>query len=276
MDMFDKMIESEPANADFKSRRKYFITSSLVVGTLFFVGVIVSIFASEYGIRGSNFELTEMIAPIEMAATTPPAPQPKAPSSAPTKESSKLPMRTDHVARMDEQQPAPTTVSTTPNTTPSRPAGAYEIGKVNSDPVDSSVGSGRDPNGGGTIGGPSGIGKTEPEPEPEGKSEPPVIKKPEPPKNRPPVSKGVLNGSALSLPKPNYSQAARAVGAAGTVRVQVTIDEAGRVISANAVDGHPLLRNDAERAARGAKFSPTKLSDVPVKVTGIITYVFTK
>lgn len=274
--MFEQMIESEPANADFKSRRKYFLTSGLVVGTLFFVGVIVSIFASEFGIRGSNFELTEMVAPIEMAATTPPAPQPKAPSNAPVKENSKVPMRTELVARMDEPQNAPTTVSTTPNTTPSRPVGPVAIGTMNTDVATPPAGTGRDTGVDGTIGGPSTLGSNEPEPQPEVKPEPPVIKKPEPPKNRPAVSKGVLNGSALSLPKPNYSAAARAVGASGMVKVQVTIDESGRVISANAVDGHPLLRSDAERAARGAKFSPTKLSDVPVKVTGIITYNFTR
>lgn len=274
--MFDQMIESEPANADFKSRRKYFVTSSLVVGTLFFVGVIVSIFASEFGIRNSNIELTELMAPIEMAATTPPAPQPKAPSNAPVKENSKVPMRTDHIARIDEPQAVPATVSTTPNTTPSRPVGAYEIGTLNVDPIGPPAGTGREigPSGPGT--GPSGIAVNDPEPEIETKPEPPPIKKPEPPKNRPPVSKGVLNGSALTLPKPNYSAAARAVGAVGGVRVQVTIDESGRVISASAIDGHPLLRGDAERAARGARFSPTKLSDVPVKVTGIITYNFTR
>ena len=53
------------------------------------------------------------------------------------------------------------------------------------------------------------------------------------------------------------------------------IDETGKVISAKAVSGHPLLRDAAERAARGAKFSPTYLSKQPVKVTGLIVYKFT-
>jgi len=274
--MFDQMIESEPANADFKSRRKYFVTSSIVVGTLFFVGVIVSIFASEFGIRGSNFELTEMVAPIDMAATTPPAPQPKAPSNAPVKENSKVPMRTDHIARIDEPQAVPTTVSTTPNTTPSRPVGDYVIGTMNTETLDPPAGTGREiaPSGPGT--GPSGIAVNDPQPENETKPEPPPIKKPEPPKNRPPVSGGVVNGRATFLPKPNYPAPARAVGASGEVRVQVTIDESGRVISVSAISGHPLLRSEAERAARNAKFSPTTLTGAPVKVTGIILYNFTK
>lgn len=85
---------------------------------------------------------------------------------------------------------------------------------------------------------------------------------------------GVLNGSALSLPKPAYPAAARAVNASGAVNVQVLLDEGGSVVSANAVSGHPLLRQAAEQAALGAKFKPTLLSGQPVKVNGIIVYNF--
>jgi TonB family protein len=88
------------------------------------------------------------------------------------------------------------------------------------------------------------------------------------------ISGGVLNGKATSLPKPPYPAAAKAVRASGPVGVQVTIDEEGNVISASAVSGHPLLRQAAEKAALGAKFSPTSLSGQLVKVTGIITYNF--
>jgi TonB family protein len=85
---------------------------------------------------------------------------------------------------------------------------------------------------------------------------------------------GVLNGKATSLPKPPYPPAARAVGASGSVSVQVLVDENGNVVSANAVTGHPLLRAAAVSAARSARFSPTVLSGQPVKVSGIITYNF--
>lgn len=88
------------------------------------------------------------------------------------------------------------------------------------------------------------------------------------------VAGGVVNGKADSLPKPVYPAAARAVKASGAVNVQVTIDENGSVISAEAVSGHPLLRAAAVAAARNAKFSPTKLSGQPVKVVGIIVYNF--
>ncbi|MEO6590204.1 MAG: TonB family protein, partial [Pyrinomonadaceae bacterium] len=88
------------------------------------------------------------------------------------------------------------------------------------------------------------------------------------------ISGGVLNGKAVDLPKPAYPAAARAVRASGAVNVEVTVDQSGNVISANAVSGHPLLRASAVSAARSAKFKPTLLSGTPVKVSGVIVYNF--
>ncbi|HEV7746924.1 MAG TPA: energy transducer TonB [Pyrinomonadaceae bacterium] len=88
------------------------------------------------------------------------------------------------------------------------------------------------------------------------------------------ISGGVLNGKAIALPKPAYPAIARQAHVSGTVVVQVTIDEKGNVISAYAVSGHPLLKAACVEAARGARFSPTKLMGRPVKVTGVITYNF--
>lgn len=88
------------------------------------------------------------------------------------------------------------------------------------------------------------------------------------------ISGGVLNGKAISLPKPAYPPIAKAAKASGTVVVRVTIDESGNVTEAQAVSGHPLLQAAAIAAARNAKFSPMKLSGQPVKVSGIINYSF--
>ncbi len=89
-----------------------------------------------------------------------------------------------------------------------------------------------------------------------------------------PISGGVLNSKAISLPKPAYPAAARAVKASGTVVVSVTIDEDGRVISAAATSGHPLLQPSAVAAARNARFNPIIVGGKHVKVTGTITYEF--
>jgi protein TonB len=84
----------------------------------------------------------------------------------------------------------------------------------------------------------------------------------------------VLNGLALSLPKPSYPPIAKQARVQGAVNVQVLIDETGKVISAKAVSGSPLLMHAAQQAAFGARFSPTKLGDQAVKVSGVITYNF--
>ena len=102
---------------------------------------------------------------------------------------------------------------------------------------------------------------------------------PPPPKIEPPkrtTSIGVVNGKATYLPKPPYPQTAIAVRAEGEVTVQVTIDEQGKVIAAKALRGHPLLKGVSEKAAWSARFSPTLLSKVPVKVTGVIVYKFSR
>lgn len=88
------------------------------------------------------------------------------------------------------------------------------------------------------------------------------------------LSGGVLNGKAALLPRPPYPPAARAVRASGAVSIQVLVDEEGRIFSAQAVSGHPLLRPAAVTAACKAEFTPTFLEGNPVKVSGIITYNF--
>ena len=95
-----------------------------------------------------------------------------------------------------------------------------------------------------------------------------------PPRILKPVSGGVLNGKALNLPVPVYPQIAMRSHVAGNVEVEVTVDENGKVISATAVSGPPLLRDAAVDAAKRARFSATKLSGAPVKVVGLINYNF--
>ncbi|MBC7796693.1 MAG: energy transducer TonB [Pyrinomonadaceae bacterium] len=97
-------------------------------------------------------------------------------------------------------------------------------------------------------------------------------------KNPPPpqiVNSGVVNGKALNLVKPEYPKPARYANASGAVGVEVLIDETGKVVSATAVSGHPLLRATAVIAARQSTFSPTKQDGQPVKVSGTIIYNFT-
>ncbi len=92
--------------------------------------------------------------------------------------------------------------------------------------------------------------------------------------SRAPISGGVLNGKAITMPNPEFPAIARQANASGSVTVQITIDEEGNVIAAEAVAGHPLLQAAAVSAARQAKFTPTKLAGQPVKVQGVLLYNF--
>jgi protein TonB len=110
-------------------------------------------------------------------------------------------------------------------------------------------------------------------------TEVPLVVLDEPPPSVPtrilkPISGGVLNGTAINLPPPLYPEAAKRMRATGTVSVDVVLDESGKVVSAVATSGPALLREAAVQAALKARFSPTKLSGQPVKVSGVINYKF--
>lgn len=97
---------------------------------------------------------------------------------------------------------------------------------------------------------------------------------PKTPVGRKIISGGVFNASELGLPQPSYPPAARAVRAGGEVKVQVIIDENGKIVSANAVSGHALLHSAAEAAALLAKFSPIIMNGEPVVAKATIIYNF--
>lgn len=85
---------------------------------------------------------------------------------------------------------------------------------------------------------------------------------------------GVLNGRALSLPAPAYPSEAKRLRAIGIVRVQVLIDETGKVVEAKVLCGHPIFAKPSLESAYKARFTPTKLSGMAVKVNGLIVYNF--
>jgi TonB family protein len=85
---------------------------------------------------------------------------------------------------------------------------------------------------------------------------------------------GVIDKKALSKPQPFYPPAARAAYASGTIEVLVLVDEAGLVLSARPLAGHPLLGREAARAACFARFHPAHINGPPVRVSGVLTYRF--
>jgi protein TonB len=245
------------------------VTTFVILSTILVSAYLYSLFAKDYGMGGSDLSLETLVAPpvIEEAPEPEPEKQPE------KQKDPNVDVRKEIIASMTETPPkVPDKVSAVKNTIPPRDPDKYTVkGDTNysaannpgadyKGPVNT-TGTGSDSGNKGGGGDSDDGGTAEP---------PPPAPKPVPKQ----ISGGVLNGKAVSLPKPAYPPAAKAVRAAGSVSVQVLIDENGNVISASAVSGHPLLRAAAAGAARGAKFSPTKLSGQAVKVSGVITYNF--
>lgn len=112
---------------------------------------------------------------------------------------------------------------------------------------------------------------TSPQPSPSTSRQPTPVQ--DAPKS-PPPNVGQLNSKALSLPRPVYPETARRMKVEGAVRVLVTIDASGKVVSARADGGPVLLREAAVAAARQARFTPALVSGQPGPVSGFITYNF--
>jgi periplasmic protein TonB len=258
--MFDNLVESGSHTEDL-GRKGSFLLITLGIyaflGTILLVGSILYMDAS---LDAQDLELTTLVAPVPVPQqATPEKPQ----EAKPQKVEQNVDVRKELIADVSRTELVPKEVSAkASNIPPVRRGVTTVIGNESSNaaaPMAAGPGTGT-----GLVAGPTSVNIAE---EP-----PPPPPKPTPP--RAPISGGVLNGKAISLPKPAYPPIARQAHASGTVVVQVTIDENGHVISATPVSGHPLLRAVAAAAARGARFSPTKLSGQPVKVTGVITYNF--
>jgi len=73
---------------------------------------------------------------------------------------------------------------------------------------------------------------------------------------------------------PKYPAIGNAARATGDVTVEIIADEEGNVISAQAVSGHPLLRDAAARSAQDWKFRKTMNRGEAIKVAGTLTFKF--
>ena len=262
--MFTNLIESTSHAREFKRRGSFLLFTTATYLVLFVITGVVSIYAYDARLEQQNLEFVIMLSPQDFAPEPEPAraAQPDRPRPSNINEST-IPERAIAMSRVDQPQAIPDGLSSTPNRNLPVPPGAFRITDRDFDP--------------GSGGGPSGPGN--------GRqivaSRPSVIiEDPPPPPADPPkpppriVSKGVITGQATVLPQPAYPPLAKQARIQGIVSIQVLIDEQGRVVSATAVSGHPMLRDAAQKAALQARFRPTLLSDQPVKVSGVITYDF--
>lgn len=87
--------------------------------------------------------------------------------------------------------------------------------------------------------------------------------------------RGTVKSKAVYLHKPEYPVEARWLGNEGTVRVQISIDEEGNVLTATALAGEMPLVAVAEHAARRSKFVIARdETGQPVNAHGVLVYSF--
>ena len=260
--MFNNLIESSSHARELRRRGSFVLFTTTTYALLFIVAGVISIYAYDARLEEPAGEVV-MVNPVDLEVPKPEAVRPK---SAPTMSGNNEGafVRKDPTADVDESKLVPKTISAARNTNPALPPGVPFIRDTfNADPggpgPGNSKGGGREGDGNGpTI----RVDADPPPPAPVEKSKPAVLRK------------NIINGEALSLPKPPYPPIAKQLGIQGTVNVQVLVDETGKVISAKAVAGNPALTRAAQQAALNARFSPTMIGEQAVKVSGIIIYNF--
>jgi len=258
--MFDNLVESSSHKDDISRKGSFVAATALIYVVLLVAFFVAGIYWYDNHLGQMELELTTLVAPV-------PVPQqqkqdePKQ-EAKPQKVEQNVDVRKELIADVTRTELVPKEVSAKASDVPPVRRGVTTVLGNESSNAAAPMPAG--PGSGSVISGPTKVDIA-------GEPPPPA---PAPTPRTAPISGGVLNGKAISLPKPAYPPIARAAHASGTVVVQVLIDENGSVVSAHAVSGHPLLQAVAVSAARQARFSPTKLSGQPVKVTGVIQYNF--
>jgi protein TonB len=257
--MFDNLVESSSHKDDISRKGSFVVITALIYAVLGVAFFVAGVYWYDNHLGEMELELTTLVAPV---------PVPQAAKEEvhkeevkPVKEQPNVDVRKELIADVSRTELVPKEVSAKASDVPPVRRGVTTV--LGSSDSNSAAPVPAGPGSGSVVMAPTKVDIAGEPPPPEPKPVP-----------RAPISGGVLNGKALSLPKPPYPQIAKAAHASGTVVVQVLIDENGNVVSAHAVSGHPLLQAVAVAAARGARFSPTKLSGQPVKVTGVIQYNF--
>ena len=264
--MFTNLIESDSHRQEFKRRSSFFLATVAAYALILSAAGVASIYAYDAHLEAQSSDITLLswVPPVTRAPEVRPRiNEPihrSTPSNAPVDRSVTESVRTVAVAQTNDPTRVPDNVGTRASEVPPV-TGAFHLGDRNVDPPSAG------PN---TSGNCVACNST-----------PPVVRVEETPPTSTPVkppTQGVtsivLTSKAVSLPQPPYPPLAIQIRVGGPVSVQILVDESGRVVAAHAVSGHPFLTRSAEEAAQRARFTPTLLNGVPVKVQGVITYNF--
>jgi protein TonB len=271
--MFDNLIESDLHKGEVLRKSTFFLGTLVIYALLVASAGVVSVLAYDAYIQDQSLESLSIVM-IEPSEPEPPRDTPR-PTNQP-------PVTPDNNGGRSNPAQAPmTTQLSNTSSDLTRIAGAAAVSTNNQppNPANARLGSFNAPgnpfgNSGGGDGETASRGNNRGGNNGNGEGDAPPKMPDKPPRKDVVKSLGVINGQATHLPPPPYPPIARAGKISGMVNVRVLLDESGKVISAQATSGPPLLREAAVRAAYQARFSPTKLSNEPVKATGIITYNF--
>ena len=269
--MFSNLIESGSHAADLRRKGRFFLGTVVFYGLLLVATGVGSIYA--YNARLDEPNELEVLAlmhfpPAEVRTETVRHNEPRPAGQSRVNQLATRPELSYVTPYHDDRIASSSTKEISPNT-------PVVIAPFTSDPVTPGSPAGPDVlgighNPGGEVG--PAVGDTDTPPPPR------VTPTPAPAPQRPPgpmhLTSEIIASKALSKPAPPYPLVAKQIHVQGPVAVQIVIDEQGRVISARATSGNPLLQQAAVQAAYQARFTPTLLSGQPVKVTGSITYNF--
>ena len=253
--MFDKLVESTKQKP--QGRNKFYLATSLIYGTALSIVAVMTVIWFNPAMAEATTAMMLLTPPPIPAAPAPVEPMPTRPAPVPQFIPPTIPPKV--IPNPREVPPAPAVRRTTtiiPGAEMFRDAGGTGV--------------------------PSSIGITDgkdapPPPPPTPVPTPKATPTPEPAPKTPEIvrmTSSMITGKAVRKVQPPYPPMGKAVKAQGSVPIQITISEEGRVISAQAVSGHPLLQQAAREAAMQWVFSPTLLNGKPVKVSGVISFNF--
>jgi TonB family protein len=253
--MFDQLVESSLQRRK-NTAAKYFFGTGAFYLLAFACAFVVSVLMSEPKLADTSrvVFLGPPIPPALGSPDKPPGPQPPTHGAA----------RPDiyNVQTLDKVTRHPS----------SAPPTFQALDRVGDDDV---VGASTGPIFGSRDGVRDGDARIEPAPRPDPPRPQPAAQTAPAVENRPVrVASSVLQGKAIERRTPVYPPLAQKIRLHGEVSVEVMIAPDGHVESARVVSGHPMLADKAREAALGWRFQPTLLNQVPVRVTGVIVFVF--
>ena len=259
--MFTNLIESNGDRSAFKRRGSFFLITVAAYCLILFAAGVAGVLTYDATVEAQNNDIS-LLDWIPPAKPIPDGPQPARRTPPSTNRTSQRPTRPILYESASNPIKPPETVNAAPNPIPPAPANAVVAPFVFDPPATASTSTCETCTGSNPQLSAAEVRTPTPEPTP---LKPPPVQR---------VSSQVLLSRIVSLPQPPYPILAKQTRTQGAVNVQILIDETGRVMSAQAVNGNPMLISAAVEAARRARFTPTTLNDQPVKVQGVITYNF--